>query len=232
MVKDFDSGGLEEHIGYYFKQKELLAAALTHKSFVYESQVESGEYNERLEFLGDAVLELTVSCFVYDLYPQLPEGDLTRIRAEVVSEKGLAAVGLGLNLGDHLRLGRGEERSGGRHKASLLANAFEALLGAVFRDGGFDAANLVTQQLFRDRIEAAALQSSWTDYKTRLQEYFQGRYGRPPAYRMVSALGPEHDRTYRSEVLFDDQVIGRGHGPTKKAAQQAAAREALSALDT
>ncbi|MDY6848293.1 MAG: ribonuclease III [Geoalkalibacter sp.] len=232
MAQEFNPAEIEKRIGYCFACKDLLRTALTHRSFVNEAMEGRGDYNERLEFLGDAVLQLVVSRFIFDRYPHLPEGDLTRIRAEVVSEKGLAEVARRLELGGALLLGRGEDRSGGRRKASLLSNAFEALLGAVFRDGGFDAAIDVAERLLREQIEAAQGLSAWTDYKTRLQEYFQGRHGRPPAYRLASVTGPEHDRVYRAEVVFDDEVVGQGQGRTKKAAQQAAARQALDALES
>lgn len=218
---------LEHRLGYVFRDRSRLAEALTHKSFANENPSLTGTHNERLEFLGDAVLDLAVSQYAFDHFPDLPEGELTRIRAEVVSEGSLAAIGRDLALGDSLRLGRGEERSGGRDKNSLLANTLEALLGAIFRDGGFEAACRVALDAMGAPIEQAARRKAGIDYKTRLQEQFQALHGRPPVYHLAGASGPDHERLYQVEVWFDDRVVGRGEGRTKKAAEQAAAREAL-----
>lgn len=221
---------LQMRLGYGFADETLLTAALTHKSFANESGDASVAHNERLEFLGDAVLDLVVSQYLFEHLPGFNEGDMSRIRSEVVSERSLSEVANRLDLGRYLHLGRGEERSGGRGKASLLANALEAVFGAVFRDGGFQAAQRVIKSLLDDEIHLSSRRKSGIDYKTRLQEYFQGRFGRPPAYQLVAAQGPDHDRTYRIAVLFDDQVIGEGQGRSKKAAEQAAACVALASL--
>jgi len=223
--------GLQARIAYRFRSVPLLRESLTHKSFSNESPTGAPPHNERLEFLGDAVLDLAVSCRIFRDYPSFPEGELTRIRAEVVSEKGLAAVGRTLGLGACLLLGRGEERSGGREKPSLLADALEALLGAVFCDGGFAPTQAVVDTLFAPVIEAAARHKKGSDYKTRLQELFQARQGRLPVYTLVHAEGPDHQRLYTAEVSFDGAVIGSGQGRTKKGAEQAAAREALKTVD-
>ncbi len=220
---------LQERIGYRFVDPALLREALTHKSYSNEKSGGS-PYNERLEFLGDAVLDLVVSDRVFHLYPAESEGELTRIRAEVVSEKGLARVARAIGLGDCLSLGRGEERSGGREKESLNADALEALLGAVFRDGGLAPATAVVERLFGEPIRQAALRKTGIDHKTRLQEFLQGRKSHPPHYVLLRAEGPDHDRTYSVEVRTDHDVLGEGQGKSKKAAEQEAARRALERL--
>jgi len=221
---------LEQRIRYHFKNSALMQEALTHKSFSNEQGDGNLPDNERLEFLGDAVLSLLVSQYVFREYPRLSEGDLTRLRAEVVSEKGLVPVARQLDLGAFLLLGKGEERSGGREKSSLLANALEALLGAVFCDGGFEAARAMAEDLLREPIVRAARRKAG-DYKTRLQELLQGRYGEVPAYPLLEASGPAHQRTYRVEVRFRGRAIGTGQGHSKKAAEQEAARSALEHLE-
>lgn len=222
---------LEERIGYRFRARSLLREAFTHKSFSNEQPGRGLPHNERLEFLGDAVLDLVISRKIFDAFPHLPEGELTRIRAEVVSEKGLAAVGRALGIGGCLLLGRGEEKSGGREKESLTADALEALLGAVFCDGGLEAAGAVIERLFSTAVERSAARPVSIDCKTRLQEILQARHARPPEYVMAFAEGPDHERIYTVEVQFAGAVIGRGRGRTKKAAEQEAAREALASLE-
>ena len=225
-----DPQSLEEKIGYFFSQAGLLRESLTHKSFSNEQPGDDVSHNERLEFLGDAVLDLVISRMVFCSFPQLPEGELTRIRAEVVSEKALAALARTLGLGYCLRLGRGEERSGGRDKDSLIADAFEAVLGAVFLDAGFEAAQGVIERLFLEGVKRSAGRKVGVDHKTRLQEVFQGRHGRPPEYVLLEAEGPDHQRVYSVEVRFDGEPIGRGRGRTKKKAEQEAAAQALAGL--
>jgi ribonuclease-3 len=223
---------LEETIAYRFRGRALLEEALTHKSFSNEWQGETVPFNERLEFLGDAVLDLAVSQYVYDCFAAAPEGELTRIRAEVVNEKSLALIARKLELGRYLRLGIGEDKSGGRNKDSLLANALEALLGAVFCDGGFEAARRVTERLLAEEMERAGKHKIGMDYKTRLQEALQARFGTTPEYVLSQVEGPEHRRLYRVEVRFDGRIAGCGSGTTKKKAEQEAAREALRELES
>ena len=222
---------LEEIIDYRFRDRRLLEEALTHKSFSNEQPGVALPFNERLEFLGDAVLGLIVSRYAFDHLSTAAEGELTRIRAEVVTEKSLAAIAGQLMLGRYLRLGRGEEKSGGRTKRSLLANAFEALLGAVFCDGGFDHACRVAEGLLGEKIRRAARSKTGRDYKTRLQEMMQARYGLPPEYVLSQIEGPEHQRCYSVEARFEGRAIGRGKGTTKKKAEQEAAREAIQHLE-
>jgi ribonuclease-3 len=222
---------LEEKIGYRFKDTALLRESLTHKSFSNEQAGRDVPHNERLEFLGDAVLDLVVSHALFRAFPDLAEGELTRIRAEVVSEKGLAAIGRQLGLGASLRLGRGEDRSGGREKDSLVADALEAILGAVFCDGGFESARQIIEALCIAEIERSARRKAGIDYKTRLQELLQARQGRPPTYALTLTEGPDHQRVYTVEVCSEGETIGCGRGRTKKAAEQEAAQEALARLE-
>lgn len=217
---------LENVLGYQFKDSQLPLQALTHKSYSNE-QAEGTLHNERLEFLGDAVLELAVSEWVYSHYPDIPEGGLTRIRSEVVCEVGLAAIARKLRLGDGLRLGKGEEKSGGRDKASLLSDALEALLGAIYCDGGFAAASETVGKIFAEAIEATARSRYGTDYKTCLQERLQAIYGRLPEYLLTNVTGPDHERIFAMEVRFDGKLLGSGCGPSKKRAEQQAAAAAL-----
>jgi len=217
---------LEKQIGYQFNDSQLPQQALTHKSYSNE-QSEVTTDNERLEFLGDAVLELAVSDLVYQRYPDIPEGGLTRIRSEVVCEAGLASVAQQLDLGSGLLLGKGEEKSGGREKPSLLSDALEALLGAVYCDGGFDAAYRVVDEIFTELIEKTTLSRYGTDYKTCLQERLQAGYGQLPEYILVQVSGPDHDRIFSMEVRFDGKLLGSGRGPSKKRAEQQAAAAAL-----
>lgn len=217
---------LEVAIGYRFNDPHLLQQALTHKSFSNE-QAEVAPHNERLEFLGDAVLELAISEWVFRQYPAIPEGGLTRIRAEVVSEKGLSKVARSLALGEGLRLGKGEARSGGGEKPSLLSDALEALLGAIYCDGGFTSVCAVVERLFADDIEQSAKSRYGTDCKTCLQERLQAIHGRLPEYRLTQTSGPDHERIFSIEVRFDGKLLGSGQGPSKKRAEQQAAAVAL-----
>lgn len=217
---------LETGLGYQFKNPHLPLQALTHKSYSNE-QTDVTLHNERLEFLGDAVLELAVSDWVYRSYPDIPEGGLTRIRSEVVCETGLAVVARQLKLGAGLRLGKGEEKGGGREKASLLSDALEALLGAVYCDGGFAAACRVVEKVFAEMIEVTARSRYGTDYKTCLQERLQAEYGKLPEYTLTQVSGPDHERVFSMEVRFDGKLLGSGCGPSKKRAEQQAAAAAL-----
>ena len=217
---------LQRIIDYTFTDQDLLCQALTHKSFSNE-QPEFVPHNERLEFLGDAVLELVVSDWVFCHYPDIPEGGLTRIRAEVVSEKGLSGIARDLQLGVGLRLGKGEEKSGGSGKSSLLSDALEALLGAIYRDGGFSAASLVIDKIFSPVIEKSALLRYGSDYKTCLQERLQAQFGNLPEYILVQVSGPDHKRVFSMEVRSGGKLLGKGSGSSKKNAEQKAAAAAL-----
>jgi len=223
---------LQRRIGYRFANPALLSEALTHKSYSNEQATGLAPHSERLEFLGDAVLDLAISSLAFAAFSDFAEGELTRVRAEVVSEASLARIARGLDLGPCLRLGRGEERSGGREKDSLLADACEALLGAVFCDGGYPAACAVVEELFGSVLEEAAKRKVGADHKTRLQELLQSRFGRPPRYVLVETSGPDHQRHYRVEVHCGSDLLGCGSGRSKKNAEQEAARAALGRLDT
>ncbi len=219
-------GKLEQNIGYVFTDRQLLLQALTHKSFSNE-QSEFVPHNERLEFLGDAVLELVISDWVFCHYPDIPEGGLTRIRAEVVSEKGLSRIARQLQIGSVMRLGKGEQQSGGSDKSSLLADALEALLGAIYRDSGFVAVGPVVERAFRAAIEESAILRYGSDYKTCLQERLQGHYGILPEYLLAQVSGLDHERTFTMEVYFDGKLLGKGSGRSKKSSEQKAAAAAL-----
>jgi ribonuclease III len=229
---DVSRKAVEEAIGYSFCDNERFVEAITHKSFSNEQiLIDSSPHNERLEFLGDAVLELIVSEYIFKHFPELAEGQLTRIRAEVVNERSLAEIGRSLGLGEYLLLGKGEEQSGGRQKRSLVADAFEALLGAVFSDGGFEKTRTVVLPLFLDIIHQAASRKEGIDFKTRLQEWLQARKQGIPVYKLISAEGPDHKKTFTSQVSCGGKILGEGRGKTKKAAEQEAARQALKGLE-
>ncbi|MBN2429296.1 MAG: ribonuclease III [Deltaproteobacteria bacterium] len=223
---------IEQALGYVFREHERFVEAMTHKSFSNE-QIGSGacSHNERLEFLGDAVLELIVSDYIFCRYPEMDEGQLTRIRAEVVNEKSLARIGRNLGLGDFLLLGKGEAMSGGRQKASLIADAFEALLGAVFSDSGFEKTCTVVLPLVVEHIDKAASRKEGMDFKTRLQEWLQGRKQEIPVYKVLAAEGPDHKKLFTCQVACGGTILGQGQGKTKKAAEQEAARQALQDSD-
>lgn len=219
-------GELEVAIDYFFSDHQLLLQAVTHKSYSNE-QSDFVSHNERLEFLGDAVLELVISDWIFCHYPDIPEGGLTRIRAEVVSENGLSQIARQLDIGSVLHLGKGEKRSGGSEKSSLLADALEAILGAIYRDGGFIAASKVIGGIFSPIIEEAALLRYGSDYKTCLQERLQAQYGALPVYSLAQVSGPDHERTFSMEVSFEGKLLGKGTGSSKKNSEQKAAAAAL-----
>jgi len=219
---------VEQALGYRFQDAGRFVEAITHKSFSNEQVgLFSTPHNERLEFLGDAVLELIVSDYIFSHFPDMDEGQLTRIRAEVVNEKSLAGIGRGLGLGDCLLLGKGEEQSGGRQKASLIADVFEAVLGAVFSDGGFEQTRNAALPLFVAMIDKAATRKEGMDFKTRLQEWLQARKQGVPVYTLVAAEGPDHKKLFTCQVACSGVILGQGRGKTKKAAEQEAARQAL-----
>ncbi len=217
---------IEAIIDYTFKNKQLLLQALTHKSYTNE-HTEYVLHNERLEFLGDAVLELAISDLVFKKFPDIPEGGLTRIRAEVVSEKGLSVIARHLQIGSELRLGKGELKSGGSEKPSLLADALEALLGAIYCDAGFEVVCQVIERVFSEIIEKSAKIRYGSDYKTCLQERLQALYGGLPEYLLAQVSGPDHERIFSMEVYFSGKLIGKGSGSSKKNAEQKAAAVAL-----
>jgi ribonuclease-3 len=219
---------LQTRLGYQFADIELLRRALIHTSFVNETPPPKPESNERLEFLGDAVLELIVAERLYRSRPHLPEGDLTTLRAGVVRLDMLGALGLRLELGRHMLLGRGEEATGGRGRASIVGRALEAVFGAIYLDGGLEAARDVALRLVDPEIDRLAESQALKDDKSRLQEAAQGELGLTPSYRTVAAVGPDHAKEFTVEVSLGEVIVGRGIGRTKQIAAQGAAQDALS----
>ncbi|MGH6629791.1 MAG: ribonuclease III, partial [Burkholderiales bacterium] len=215
---------LQDLIGYRFENPQLLVEALTHSSFVQEAS-DGDRDNEQLEFLGDAVLNFLVSVRLADTFPHLEEGKLSRARARLVAAEHLGKVAAKLGLGEFLRLGRGEEKTGGRSKSNLMVNALEALLAAVYRDGGLEVARrFVEQFVLPGDLQASADELFSTDYKSALQEYLQGEKAEPADYRVVDESGPEHQKTFTVEVTSGDNWVARGSGGSKKAAEQQAAQ--------
>jgi ribonuclease-3 len=221
---------LEESLGYSFQERALLEEAMTHRSYANEFHAENLPDNERLEFLGDAVLDLVISQYLMVALPSAPEGELTRIRAEVVSLPSLARLAMSLDVGSGLLLGKGEQSSGGRDKPSLLADALESLFGAIFTDGGFDAAKAAIMPLFVPLLQQASLNDG-QDFKSRLQELLQRTQRELPLYKLIETTGPAHERIYQIDVLIDDRTYGSGQGRTKKSAEQDAAQATLILLD-
>ena len=216
---------LQQKLGYSFAAPGLLLRALTHVS---HERADGIGHNEVLEFLGDAVLDLAISDLLMRGYPERSEGDLSKMRAALVNASTLAEKAARLDLGSLLRLGKGEERSGGRTKSSILAGAFEALLGAVYQDGGFDAAHGLVARFFAADVKEKKLGQQ--DYKTRLQEISQLLFRAPPAYRIVAESGPDHDKHFVTEIAIGGKVLAKGEGKTKKQAEQQAAKKALGEL--
>jgi ribonuclease III len=215
-------------LGYEFRRPDLLDQALRHSSYAHENP-EAGPSNEQLEFLGDAVLALTVSHLLLNLFPASSEGELSRRRAALVNARQLAALARELDLGAYLLLGRGEERHGGRKKLSLLADALEAVLAGAFLDGGLAAAQELTRRWFGPLL-AQQEHFAWQDAKTALQELAQARHKIAPTYHLLEESGPGHEKYFRVELRLGDRPLAQGEGPTKKQAEQTAAQRALEAL--
>ncbi len=215
---------LEKKAGYIFRDKGLLKRAMTHSSYLNEHRQERLECNERLEFLGDAVLELTVSETLYQRYPKKPEGELTRFRASIVCEPTLALCAKELDLGEYLLLGNGEENGGGRGRASVTSDAMEALIGAIYIDGGFASAKEFIHRFILTDIEHKQL---FYDSKTILQEIVQRKSKEGLTYRLTKEEGPDHNKHYEVDAVLGDRIIGSGSGRTKKAAEMEAAYHAI-----
>lgn len=220
---------LERNIGYEFKNIRLLVNALTHSSYANENRTEGIPSNERLEFLGDSVLGFAAARHLYAVEPSMPEGKMTRLRAELVCEHSLYGVAKDIDLGTYLRIGHGEEKSGGRQRASILADAVEAVIAAIFLDGGIEPAVSFVERMVLSPESVRAHHA--TDYKTELQELVQQHSGQVLKYHDAGETGPEHDKVFMSEVSLNGSVIGRGSGRTKKEAEQAAASMALDKLN-
>ncbi len=233
MLPKIDLEALQDRLGHRFRNEELLLRALVHRSFAYENQ-EVCEDNETFEFLGDSVLGLAISHLLLDLFPNCDEGELSRLRSSIVNERELAQIASSLNLGDFLFLGKGEDLSGGRQKPSLLANGLEAVLAAVYLDGGLEPALRLVRTIFSDYLENQEedylLKTLDKDYKTQLQEITQAKLKLTPVYNLEEEKGPDHDKTFFMRVEIGEQVLAYGHGKSKKEAQQEAARKAIARI--
>jgi len=223
MIKD-----LETAIGYRFKNISLLQNALTHSSYANERWHDSLKSNERLEFLGDSILGMVTAEYLYRNFPNRPEGDLTRMRADMVCERALAQVAERIGLGTHLLLGNGEEAGGGRRRDSILADAVESVIAACFLDGGMESARNFINTFVLTDVPVKKLRNA--DYKTALQELVQQKKNQVLAYTLVGESGPDHDKKFRVEVSLNGKVVGEGIGSSKKRAEQAAAQAAMEAL--
>ena len=223
MIKD-----LEAAIGYKFRDISLLQNALAHSSYANERWHNSLMSNERLEFLGDSILGMVVAEYLYRSFPDRPEGELTRMRADMVCEKTLAAVAGRIDLGRHLLLGNGEEQGGGRTRNSILADAVESVIAASFLDGGMEAARQFIQKFILVEVPVKKLHN--VDYKTSLQELVQQKKNQVLSYTLVGESGPDHDKRFEVEVRLNGGVVGLGSGSSKKRAEQDAARAAIEAL--
>ncbi len=226
---------LSHLIGHRFRRPELALAAMTHSSFAHEQRRKGrsvGPDNERLEFLGDAVLGLVMAEILMADHPEAPEGRLSRARSVLVSEKSLARVARRLGLGDHLRLGRGETQGGGRTKASILADALEALIAAVYLDAGLAVARSFVETVFRDELQEFSGGLPGADAKSRVQEIFQGAHLRPPTYRLAARQGPDHAARFEVALMVGERTLALGSGGSKKQAEKDAAARLLALLDS
>ncbi len=221
---------LENKLGYTFRNIDLLRAALYHSSYANEHRAAGITSNERLEFLGDAVLGFVTAEHLYKKHPDLPEGDLTRIRAALVCEESLHEVAQSLSLGDHLQLGRGEEQGGGRRRPSILADATESVFAAVYLDGGMESASQLIHRVLLDKEREEAVEERRRDYKTELQELVQRRSDQVLRYELTGATGPDHAKEFAFRVTLNGREVGSGTGRSKKEAEQSAARAALEEL--
>ena len=223
---------IQEKIGHEFKDEQYLNWALTHSSYANEYKKQRIVYNERLEFLGDSILGLIVSEYIYTEYPKYPEGDLTKLRATVVCEPSLSFLATHINLGKYMLLGKGEEATGGRARVSILADAFEALIGAIYLDSGMESAKPFVLKYLKPVIEDAVNgRELFVDYKTQLQETLQKSNKCSILYKVIQEEGPDHNKKFHTEVYAKDKVLGKGMGKSKKDAEQDAARCALEKLE-
>lgn len=227
MQDGYTLKSLEERIGYVFRDDALLKQALTHSSFTNEQKINKAKNYERLEFLGDAVLELVSSEFLFREHPEVPEGELTKQRAAMVCEPSLAFCARDLELGEYIRLGKGEESTGGRNRDSITSDAMEALIGAIYLDGGISPAKAFIDRFILSDLEDKQL---FYDSKSNLQELVQGKLKQELVYELLEESGPEHNKTFRVSVHMGEEILGEGQGRTKKAAEQQAAYKALLQL--
>lgn len=224
MREEYSLQNLEERIGYRFRNKALLKQALTHSSYTNEQRINRAKNYERLEFLGDAVLELVASDFLFRGSPDIPEGELTKLRASMVCEPSLAFCARDLELGQFILLGRGEEATGGRERDSIISDVMEAVIGAVYLDGGMEPARMFIDRFILSDLEDKRL---FYDSKSSLQELVQGKLKKDVSYELLEESGPEHNKTFRVSVHMGGECLGTGEGKTKKAAEQQAAYRAL-----
>ncbi len=238
MENHFDKGcqRLCDQIDYQFRDEELLELALTHKSFT-EFESKTGERNnEKLEFLGDAVLDMAISELLMERFPELDEGGLSKFRASLVNEDGLAHIARKMKLGDSLRMGRGEDLSGGREKPSLLADALEAVFAAIYLDSrkteGFSRVSIIIYELYHEELPEQVDSFISRDYKSELQEFVQKNLNLPANYELVNQFGPDHQKEFEMVVKVEERILGRGRGFSKKQAGQAAAQDALNRLQS
>ena len=221
---------LEKKLGYRFSRKRHMETALTHRSFRFEStDIESD--NQRLEFLGDAALGLLTGAYLFEKFPDFQEGELTRIRSQLTNTKTLARIAASINLGAFMRLGRGEQQSGGQRRCSNLSDCLEAVIGGAFVDGGLRAVKKIFQKLFAPEVESAVHDIWGENPKGALQEVSQRRWKASPRYRTIKEEGPAHERMFTVEAIINGQVVGTGHGFNKRAAEMEAARQAMLSLE-
>lgn len=224
-MKDFAE--FEKKVGFSFKDKQLLQTAFTHRSYLNENRGVVKEHNERLEFLGDAVLELAVTDFLYSKYPERPEGELTAFRAALVNTQSISAAATQLGMNDYLLLSRGEAKDTGRARQYILANTFEAFIGALYMDQGYDAANSFIEKSLFGEIDEIVEKRLWQDAKSYFQEKAQEEYSATPSYELVQEAGPDHDKKFISAAKIKGEAVAQGEGRSKQEAEQAAARKAL-----
>lgn len=218
----------EKQLNYTFKDRKLLKNALTHSSYANETKCKNGS-NERLEFLGDAVLSIIVAEYIYNAFPEMAEGELTKLRASLVCEKSLSKFSMQLNIGNYLKLGKGEEHNGGHDRPSMLADTFEAVLAAMYIDGGFEVAKKHVLRFILPEISSTH-EASFKDYKTYLQEIIQRNPEERLSYVLIGESGPDHNKNFTVEVKLNSNVIATGNGTTKKRAEQDAAMQALELM--
>jgi ribonuclease-3 len=222
---------IEAKLGYSFRDRTLLGNALLHRSHIHVTGQDREQSNERLEFLGDAVLGLVANEDLYHRFPDSSEGDLTKMKSLLVCGARLSEVAIQIDLGQHIHMSRSEAATGGRQRSSILADTTEALIGAVFLDGGLAPARAVIRRLVLENSDNVLAKRSLRNYKSRLQELIQSTYKSPPRYKVVTVVGPDHDRTFQVSVSFNGEVLGMGEGPNKKTAEQHAARMALERIE-
>ena len=225
-----DVSELIKKIGYEFKNEEYLHEALTHRS--YANEIEKGRRfnNEKLEFLGDAILNLITTEYIYDLYEKKTEGELAKLKSQIISEPVFSTIASELELGEYLYLSNGEVMSGGRHRRSILGDAFEALIGAIFKDSDYYTAKNIALKFLLGKINKLEEIEGTGDYKTVLQDFVQGKYRKMPEYKLLSTKGPDHDKVFEMSVSWNNEIHGIGIGKSKKEAEKHAAKEALSKL--